>query len=149
MLVGLVVSVSATTGQTLQPDPGSAVLLKAIEFRFPGRERSNRDIAIYVQQIEVARHVSQPRRDYWVAYREAEPFIVPDAQRLWLSGQFETLWVEVRDDPYENGVMAKRLIFNLVERADVAVPAADDPTLPVEYRVPPPGYERLYPIPER
>ena len=42
-------------------------------------------------------------------------------------------------------VMAKRLIFNLVERTDVVVPDAYYPTPPRRFRVPMPDHERLYP----
>ena len=146
ILVGLMVSVSAVAGQPVQPPPGSTLLLRAIEIRFPTQgEMSHRDAVTYVRQIEVRRHVSLPSQDRWLPYAEAEAFIVEDAERLWQSGQLETLWVEVGDDPYENGVMAKRLIFNLVERLDVEVPAATYPTPPPMYRVPPSDHERLYP----
>ena len=146
ILVGLMVSVSVVAGQPLQPPPGSALLLRAVEFRFPTQGNiSSRRPDTYVRQIEVRRHVSLPSQDRWLPYAEAEAFIVEDAERLWRSGQLETLWVEVRDDPYENGVMAKRLIFNFVERLDVEIPAAAYPTPPPMYRVPQPDHERLYP----
>ncbi len=50
-------------------------------------------------------------------YAETESFIRSDAERLWNTGILESLWVEVRDDePWANGVVGKRIIFNMVKR---------------------------------
>ena len=99
----------------------------------------------YVRQAEVVRHVSRPSQDRWVPTlkRSRSSWRMPRQ-----SGQFSSVWVEVRDDPYDNGVMAKRLIFTLVERTDVVVPDTYYPTPPRRFRVPTPDHERLYP-PER
>ena len=47
-------------------------------------------------------------------FDEAEPQVLADAARFWQSGQFESLWVDVRDDAYDNGVAARRVIFSFV-----------------------------------
>ena len=146
IVVGLSLSVSAAAGQAPQPPAGSPPLLRTVEFRFPTQGNvPQRGVEDYVMQAEVVRHVSAPMHEKWVPYAEAEPYILADADRYWTSGQFETLWVEVRDWPFANGVIGRQLVFNFVERPDVAVPASDHPTPPPEYRVPPPDYERLYP----
>ncbi len=124
----------------------SPVLMTTVEFRFPTQDnRSVRDIEIYIIQAETRRHVSlQSRgRSYW----EAEPVILEDAERFWKSGQFESLWVDVLDDRFENGLAGKRVVFNFVEQTDTAIPTAEYPTPPPAYRRPPAG-ERLYPPPE-
>ena len=42
--------------------------------------------------------------------------VLADYQRLWDTGFLNDLWVEVIDTPYDNGVPAKTVIFNMEER---------------------------------
>ncbi len=117
-----------------------------VEFRFPTQnDRSLRDVRTYIMQAETSRNVSLTSRgrSYW----EAEPVMLDDAERFWKSGRFESLWVDVFDDRFENGLAGKRVVLNFVEHADAAIPTADYPTPPLAYRRPP-GGERLYPPPE-
>ena len=133
--------------QVQQRPAESPLLITTLEFRFPTQNnRSLRDVRTYLMQAETRRNVSLPSRgrSYW----EAEPVILDDAQRFWKSGQFESLWVDVLDDRFENGLAGKRVVFNFVERTDTAIPTADYPTPPPRYRQPPAGHERLYPPPE-
>ena len=44
-----------------------------------------------------------------------------DFKRLWATKFLDDLWIEVRDEPYANGVMGKHLIFNLEERQRVRI----------------------------
>ncbi len=135
--------------QDQQPPADSPPLMTLLEYRFPTQDnRSLRFVRTYVLQAETSRHVSVPSRDRWVSYSEAEPVILDDAERFWKSGQFESLWVDVEDRPFENGVVGRLVVFNFVEQADIEIPTADYPTPPPEYRQPPAGYERLYPPPE-
>ncbi len=125
----------------------SPLLITTLEFRFPTQNnRSLRDVGTYLMQAETRRNVSLSSRgrSYW----EAKPVILDDAERFWKSGQFESLWVDVLDDRFENGLAGKRVVFNFVERTDTAIPTADYPTPPPGYRQPPAGHERLYPPPE-
>ena len=134
--------------QGQQPPADSPPLMTLLEYRFPTQDnRSLRFVRTYVLQAETSRHVSVPSRDRWVPYSEAEPVILDDAERFWKSGQFESLWVDVVDRPFENGVVGRLVVFNFVEQADIEIPTADYPTPPPEYRPPPAGYERLYPPP--
>ena len=89
--------------------------------------------------------MSHASQDSWVTYEEAEPFIVTDADRLWNTGWLESLWVEVRDDPYPNGVLGKRVIFNMAELDGEPVVPTGPPTLPAGFEEPPADHERLYP----
>ena len=135
--------------QGKQPPADSPPLMTLLEYRFPTQDnRSLRFVRTYVLQAETSRHVSVPRRDRWVSYSEAEPVILDDAERFWSSGQFESLWVDVVDHPFENGVVGRLVVFNFVEQADIEIPTAEYPTPPPEYRQPPAGQERLYPPPE-
>ena len=135
--------------QVQQPPAESPLLMTTLELRFPTQgNRALREIRTYVMQAETRRYVSLRSRGLWVPYGEAEPVILDDAERFWKSGRFESLWVDALEDPYENGVAGKRVIFNFVEQTDTVIPTADYPTPPPEYRQPPPGHERLYPPPE-
>ena len=140
--------VPTATVQDQQPPANSPPLMRRLEYRFPTQDnRSLRFVRTYVLQAETPRHVSYPSRDQWVWYSEAEPVILDDAERFWKSGQFESLWVDVVDRPFENGVVGKVVTFNFMELADIEIPRSDYPTPPPEYRQPLPGYERLYPPP--
>ena len=134
--------------QDQQPPADSPPLMRRLSYRFPTQDnRSLRFVRTYVLQAETPRHVSFPSQDRWVSYSEAEPVILDDAERFWKSGQFESLWVDVVDRPFENGVVGRLVIFNFVEQADIEIPRSDHPPPPPEYRQPPAGYERLYPPP--
>lgn len=131
-----------------QPPASSPPLMTRLEYRFPTQDnRSLRFVRNYVLQAEAWHHVSVPGRGRWVPYKEAESVIVEDAERFWKSGQFESLWVDVVDRPFENGVVGRVVTFNFVEAADIEIPRSDYPTPPAEYRQPSAGYERLYPPP--
>ena len=107
----------------------SPLLMTTMELRFPTRgNRALRDARTYVMQLETRHHVSLPSEGRWVPYWEAEPVILEDAERFWKSGQFESLWVDVLDDRFENGMTGKRVIFNFVEQTDTEIPTADYPT---------------------
>ena len=131
-----------------QPPANSPPLLTRLEYRFPTQDnRSLRFVRNYVLQAETWRHVSVPGRGRWVPYNEAESVIVDDVERFWKSGQFESLWVDVMDRPFENGVVGRVVTFNFVEAVDIEIPRSDHPTPPPEYRQPSAGHERLYPPP--
>ena len=79
-------------------------------------------------------------------YAETEPLIRSDAERLWNTGILESLWVEVRDDePWANGVVGKRIIFDMVRREGDPLTPSGLPSLPRGFKTPAPGHERLYP----
>ena len=44
-----------------------------------------------------------------------------DFRRLWGTNFLDNLWVEVLDEPYDNGVIGKRVIFNMEERPRVKI----------------------------
>ena len=133
------------TPQSLPP-VGSPALARSIEFSFPtqdGQPRGN--VGSYVAQLEIPQRVSRPSQDVWVPYEAAEAVVRPDAERLWNTGIFESLWVDVRDEPYPNGVMGKRIVFSLVEREGEPVVPTGPPILPAGFEDPAADHERLYP----
>ena len=53
-------------------------------------------------------------------YTEAtEQTIVDDFRRLWDTGFLDDMWIELVDEPWENGVVGKKVIYNLEERQRV------------------------------
>ena len=141
---------AAATAEATPPAPpvGSPRLLRGVELRFPTRgENPVRNPVTYIAQADIPGYVSRPSQNRWVPYDEAEPQVLDDAERFWQSGQFDSVWVDVRDDSWENGVAGRRVIFSFVEREDIRAPTADYPMPPPEYQQPPEGHERLYPPP--
>ena len=140
--------VPTATVKERQPPEDSPRLMRRLEYRFPTQNnRSSRFVRTYVLQAETWDRVSVPSRDRWVSYSEVEPMILDDAERFWKSGQFESLWVDVVDRPFENGVVGRVVTFSFVELAEIEIPTSDYPTPPPEYRQPLSGYERVYPPP--
>ncbi len=143
-----VVGVAACTTRTVQPPAASPELTRFIELNCPTqREECSREFARQVlPHLEVRDHISLPSQERWVPYAETESFIRSDAERLWNTGILESLWVEVRDDePWANGVVGKRIIFNMVKREGDPVTPSGPPTTPAGFESPAPGHERLYP----
>ena len=105
------------------PPPDSSTLLRNIELRFPRQGGvPGVDLNTYLYYMEVAKQVSLPSQQRWTPYTdETAEVILDDFQRLWDTGFLNDLWVEVVDDPYPNGVAAKRVIFNLDERERVKI----------------------------
>jgi outer membrane protein insertion porin family len=68
-------------------------------------------------------HIRTPRTDSaknsWAAYNE--DVIQADFWNLWNTKFLDNLWIEVIDEPYENGVMGKHVIFHIEERARLKV----------------------------
>jgi outer membrane protein insertion porin family len=62
---------------------------------------------------------SQPSLDKWVPYTEDS--VRADFWSLWRAGFLDNLWVEVIDEPYENGVMGEHVVFHIEERSRVKV----------------------------
>lgn len=105
------------------PPEGSPVLLRAVEIRFPTQGNvGGVDYDTYLYYMEIKDHISLPSQGKWVPYSEAtEQVAIDDHQRLWDTGFLSDLWIELIDDPYPNGVPAKRMVFNLEERERVKI----------------------------
>lgn len=52
--------------------------------------------------------------DKWVPFNEQS--IVTDFNTLWGTNFLDNLWIEVIDEPYENGIDGKHVVFHLEER---------------------------------
>ena len=121
--------------------------MSAVEFRFPTQgEQPQRDYRTYFGMMEVTEYVSKPALGEWIPYASAEELVVADAERLWRSSLLESIWVDVTDQPYENGVAGKHVIFNFVESSQIRPEPAESPVPAPGFENPPPGHERLYPL---
>ena len=107
--------------QTPQPPLDSPKLLHNLELRFPTQGGVPMiDPATYLYYMEIDAHLSQPTQGVFIPYTEAmEEIVLADFWRLWDTRFLSDLWIEVEDDPFENGVEGVRVIFNLEERERV------------------------------
>ena len=107
--------------QTPQPPLDSPKLLHNIELRFPTQGGVPMiEPATYLYYMEIDAHVSRPAQGVFTPYTEAmEEIVLGDFRRLWDTRFLSDLWIEVEDDPFENGVEGVRVIFNLEERERV------------------------------
>lgn len=103
------------------PPEDSPDLLRTVQVAFPTQGNvSSIDPQTYLYYMEVPNHRSLPSQDKWVPFtEETENLIREDFQRLWDTGFLNDLWIEVVDEPWENGVVGKRVVFNFEERERV------------------------------
>ncbi len=102
------------------PPPGTGAVIRNLQLRFHPVDESLIDPQTYLYYIQ-----TQPSRSsdgVWVTYDEAaEQKLRDDFRRLWGTNFLDNLWVEVIDEPYDNGVLGKRVIFNMEERPRVKI----------------------------
>ncbi len=101
-----------------QPPVESPPLVRYIELAFPTQGNvSVIDPQTYMFYIQT--QPSRPSADVWVPYDEETT--LGDFRRLWDTRFLDDLWVDVKDVPYDNGVVGKHVIFNLEERERVKI----------------------------
>jgi outer membrane protein insertion porin family len=100
------------------PPPGSPPLVRFIELQFPAQGGvSVIDPQTYLYYIQTA--ASRSRDGVWVPYKEET--VLEDFKRLWATNFLDNLSIEVKDAPYENGVIGKHIIYTLEERQRVKI----------------------------
>ena len=109
--------------QAIAPPQGSPPLLRNLELRFPAQGNvASVEYDTYLYYMELPGHVSLPSQGRWVPYtEEIERVVLDDFNRLWDTGFLDDLWIEVVDEPWPNGVVGKRIIFNMEERQRVKI----------------------------
>ena len=114
---------SAAAAQSPQPPLDSPRLLHNVELRFPNQGGvSMVEPQTYLYYMQIGNHVSRPSEEVWTPYtEEMEEIVLADFRRLWDTNFLDDLWIEVVDDPFENGVEGVRVIFNMEERQRVKV----------------------------
>jgi outer membrane protein insertion porin family len=100
------------------PPPGSPPLVRYIEIAFP----TQGNISVIEPQTYQYYIQTQPSRSsdgVWVPYNEAS--VLEDFKRLWGTNFLDNLWIEVKDAPYDNGVIGKHIVYNMEERQRVKI----------------------------
>jgi len=100
------------------PPAGSPPLLRLIQLEFP----TQGGVSVIESQTYLYYVQSRPSRSsdgVWVPYDEKA--LLEDFKRLWNTNFLDNLWIEVRDVPYDNGVVGKHVIFNMEERQRVKI----------------------------
>ena len=107
--------------QSLLPPEDSPELLRTVQIAFPTQGNvSSIAPETYLYYMTVQQQRSLPSQDKWMPYtEETEQIIREDFRVLWDTGFLNDLWIEVVDEPWENGVMGKRVVFNFEERERV------------------------------
>jgi outer membrane protein insertion porin family len=107
----------APAAQTLPP-AGSPPVVRFVEIK---STKQNDALAIdpetYLYYIQTKPSSAQFGR--WVPYNEQT--VLEDFKRLWATNFLDDLVIEVKDAPYENGVVGKHVIFDLEERQRVKI----------------------------
>jgi outer membrane protein assembly factor BamA len=123
MTVGLALLTVAILGQTPQEPPrmppaGSAPVVRTVEVAFPTQGNVPLiDPQTYLYYIQTK--PSRPSLNTWEPYNPKTA--MDDFRRLWDTKFLDDIWIEVRDEPYDNGVIGKHIIFNLEERQRVRI----------------------------
>ncbi len=103
---------------TRQPPPESPPLVRYIEIAFP----TQGNVSVIEPQTYQYYIQTQPSRSsdgVWVPYNEQS--VLEDFKRLWATNFLDNLWIEVKDAPYDNGVIGKHIVYNMEERQRVKI----------------------------
>jgi outer membrane protein insertion porin family len=111
---------AATPGQqpARLPPPGSPPLVRFIQLQFPAQG----GVSVIDPQTYLFYIQTQPSRSsegVWVPYKEET--VLEDFKRLWATNFLDNLSIEVKDAPYDNGVVGKHVIYSLEERQRVKI----------------------------
>jgi outer membrane protein insertion porin family len=107
-----------STAPAKLPPVGSAPLVRFIQLEFPTQGgQSVIDAQTYLYYIQT--RPSSSINGTWVPYKEET--VLEDFKRLWATNFLDNLWIDVRDEPYDNGVIGKRIIYNMEERPRVKI----------------------------
>ncbi len=108
------------TEPTVLPPAGSPALLKCMQLVAHPVNETVVEADTYGFHIKTTRPPeSDDPNPAWVPYDERA--IQGDFWNLWRSNFLDNLWIEVRDEPFANGVMGKHVLFHIEERARVKV----------------------------
>ena len=112
---------AAPAGAARQPEAGSGPVLAEIELAFPRQGGTSViDPQTYLYYIQV--RPSRPSAGFWVPWNdETEKVVLDDFKRLWATNFLDDLSIRVEDRPYPNGVVGKRVIFEMEERPRVKI----------------------------
>jgi len=107
---------TAEISQNLPP-ADSPPLVRCYELVFEPAGAQRLTTETYLYSIGAALQPSLRSANKWVPYQERD--VLTAFERLWKTRFLDDLWVEVVDEPYENSVIGKHVIFHLEERVRV------------------------------
>jgi len=103
-----------------QPPAGSGPVIRTTELRFHPVNESIIEAQTYLYYIQTP--LSRPSDNVWVPFNEqTEQSLLEDFKRLWATSFLDNLWIETLDEPFENGVQGKRVIYHMEERPRVKI----------------------------
>ena len=102
------------------PPAGSGPVVWPTEIRFHPVNESIIEPQTYLYYIQTP--LSRPSEGAWVPFNDAtEKSLLEDFKRLWATNFLDNLWIETLDEPFENGVMGKHVIYHMEERPRVKI----------------------------
>ena len=120
--LGQAPAVTAAQKPVLQPPAGSPPLFRTLQLEFHPINESLIEPQTYLYYIQSQNVLSRPSAGVWTPFTEqTEQVLRDDFKRLWATNFLDNLWIEVRDQPWENGVMGKHVIFHMEERPRVKI----------------------------
>jgi outer membrane protein insertion porin family len=96
----------------LQPPANSPALVRCREFQFHPVNQSLIQAETYDYYIKTKNSI--PENHLWVPYNEDA--LQADWTALWRTNFLDNLWIQVVDEPYDNGVVGKHVVFHFEER---------------------------------
>jgi outer membrane protein insertion porin family len=95
-------------------------VIRTTELRFHPVNESIIEAQTYLYYIQTP--LSRPSENFWVPFNEqTEQSLLEDFKRLWATSFLDNLWIETLDEPFENGVLGKRVIYHMEERPRVKI----------------------------
>jgi outer membrane protein insertion porin family len=105
-----------------QPPEGSEPVFRTLQVQFHPFDESLIEPQTYLYYIQSQALLSRGSAGVWQPFTEdTEQMLLDDFKRLWATNFLDNLWIEVRDQPYENGVVGKHVIFHMEERPRVKI----------------------------
>jgi outer membrane protein insertion porin family len=108
------------TAPARMPPADSPMVIRVTEMRFHPVNESLIEPQTYLYYIQTP--LSRPAEGVWVPYTDTiERSLLDDFKRLWATNFLDNLWIETIDEPFPNGVQAKRIIYHMEERPRVKI----------------------------
>jgi outer membrane protein insertion porin family len=105
-----------------QPPAGSPALFRTLQIVFEPINESLIEPQTYLYYIQSQNLISRPSAGVWQPFTEqTEQTLLEDFKRLWATNFLDNLWIEVRDQPWENGVAGKHVVFHMEERPRIKI----------------------------
>jgi len=103
-----------------QPPAGSGPVIRQTEIRFHPVNESIIEPQTYLYYIQTP--FTRESEGVFVPFNETtEKSLLDDFKRLWATSFLDNLWIETLDEPYDNGVVGKRVIYHMEERPRVKI----------------------------